>query len=102
MYNCVKCGKKLVDGARFCSYCGVRQAKNPICSKCGTELPADALFCHMCGESVKKAVRPAAVKTASPHLDEAKLTKLTRASVCTSKKGFYSGDENFNLFRIKY
>ncbi|MDE6596003.1 MAG: zinc-ribbon domain-containing protein, partial [Oscillospiraceae bacterium] len=32
MYNCIKCGKKLVDGARFCSYCGVRQAKNPICA----------------------------------------------------------------------
>lgn len=105
MYNCVKCGKKLVDGARFCSYCGVRQAKNPICSKCGTELPADALFCHMCGASVKEYVKPAAVKTSSPVLNEAKLTKLTkltRASVCTSKKGFYSGDENYNLFRIKY
>ncbi|MBD5141665.1 MAG: zinc ribbon domain-containing protein, partial [Ruminococcus sp.] len=102
MYNCVKCGKKLVDGARFCSYCGVRQSKNPICSKCGTELPVDALFCHMCGENVRRAVRPAAVKTASPQLDEAKLTNVTRASVCTSKKGFYSGDENYNLFRIKY
>lgn len=102
MSNCIKCGKKLVDGARFCSYCGVRQSKNPICSNCGAELPADALFCHMCGENAKKALKPTAVKTASPQLDEAKLSKITRASVCTSKKGFYSGDETYNLFRIKY
>lgn len=102
MCNCIKCGKKLLDGARYCSYCGVRQSKNPICSECGTELPVDALFCHMCGENAKKAVRTAAVKAASPHLDEAKLTKITKASVCTSKKGFYSGDETYNLFRIKY
>lgn len=102
MYNCVKCGKRLVDGARFCSYCGIRQAKNPICRKCGAELPSDALFCHMCGASVKESVKPAAVKTPAPNLDEAKLTKLSRASVCTSKKGFYLGDENYNLFRIRY
>lgn len=102
MCNCIKCGKKLVDGARYCSYCGVRQSKNPICSECGTELPIDALFCHMCGENARKAVRASTVKAALPHLDEAKLTKITRASVCTSKKGFYSGDETYNLFRIKY
>lgn len=102
MYYCDKCGKKLSESARFCSYCGVKQPKKPKCVKCGAELPVDALFCHMCGVSVRETAEIAAVKKANPSLDISKLTALTRANVCTSKKGFYLGDENYSLFRIKY
>lgn len=102
MYYCDKCGKKLSESARFCSYCGVKQPKKPKCVKCGAELPVDALFCHMCGVSVRETAELAAVKKANPSLDISKLTASTRANVCTSKKGFYLGDENYSLFRIKY
>lgn len=102
MYYCEKCGKKLAENARFCSYCGVKQPKRPKCVKCGTELPPDAMFCHMCGVGVKETAELAAVKKAKPSPDMSKLTTATRASMCTSKKGFYLGDENYSLFRIKY
>lgn len=102
MYYCEKCGKKLAENSRFCSYCGVKQPKRPKCVKCGTELVPDAMFCHMCGASVKEAAELSAVRKAKPSLDVSKLTVATRANVCTSKKGFYLGDENYSLFRIKY
>ncbi|MDO5478532.1 MAG: zinc-ribbon domain-containing protein [Clostridia bacterium] len=44
---CNKCGKELVSGALFCSFCGAKQIA--VCANCGTELMSGALFCHKCG-----------------------------------------------------
>lgn len=105
MYECIKCGRNLVDEARFCSYCGARQPKNPICPKCGEKLPRDAKFCHLCGANIKTDIMPSSVRPFVSSFDKSKigrLSSLSRESICTSKKGFYSGDEIYSLFRIKY
>ncbi len=62
---CNKCGKELVSGALFCSYCGAKQSA--VCANCGTELTSGAIFCHKCGTKVgeiSSSVTPSeAVKT---------------------------------------
>ncbi len=64
---CVKCGKELESGSKFCKYCGASQeqpvseapaapaaspapaATGRVCVCCGKELAADMKFCKYCG-----------------------------------------------------
>ncbi len=61
---CPDCGKKLPDGAIFCSTCGAKMQSNTsaVCENCGRELHKGARFCAKCGAAVVDA--PA--KTAQP------------------------------------
>ena len=56
---CVKCGKELDSGSKFCKYCGAKQeepaqtaapaANGNVCICCGKELAPDTKFCKYCG-----------------------------------------------------
>lgn len=56
---CVKCGKELESGSKFCKYCGAKQdepvktaepaASGTVCVCCGKELDANTKFCKYCG-----------------------------------------------------
>lgn len=48
--NCLKCGREVVEQAKFCSYCGYRMAM--ACPSCGTLNQTEALFCYDCGWSL--------------------------------------------------
>jgi len=54
---CINCGKRLPDGAAFCTGCGARiQASVPgVCTACGARLPDGAEFCIGCGTAVNLA-----------------------------------------------
>ena len=47
--ECVKCGAKIGENAKFCSDCGARQGS--VCAKCGATVPDTAKFCSECGAS---------------------------------------------------
>ena len=64
---CRNCGKEIINGAVFCSFCGVRttESENQVqenndnqesqhCKKCGAKLKNGAIFCNKCGVSVTK------------------------------------------------
>jgi predicted amidophosphoribosyltransferase len=59
--TCVECGKTLLVGARFCSYCRTpsKKALLGICSVCGARNQEDASWCSQCGE----ALNPKEVKS---------------------------------------
>ena len=47
---CVKCGAKLMAGAKFCHMCGAdQQPTERLCPACGKAVPAGASFCTNCG-----------------------------------------------------
>ena len=48
--NCLKCGREVVEQAKFCSYCGYRVAM--VCPSCGILNQTEALFCYDCGWSL--------------------------------------------------
>lgn len=50
MTNCLKCNRKVVEAAKFCSYCGEPIAA--ACPSCKVLNPPDGLFCHDCGNSM--------------------------------------------------
>ena len=50
MANCLKCNRKVVEAAKFCSYCGEPVAVS--CPSCKVLNPPDGLFCHDCGKSM--------------------------------------------------
>lgn len=54
--ECKECGKPLVAGAKFCSYCRAltTQTLRGICTTCGTRNQPDALWCSQCGGSLVK------------------------------------------------
>ncbi len=53
MAVCKICGKELVDGARFCSFCGSSVNDKPeilhICKNCGGKFKGSFAFCPRCG-----------------------------------------------------
>jgi len=60
MLSCISCNKELLEGAKFCKYCGANQSQPKIevaqstttsCSACGTPLVLGAKFCRSCGTS---------------------------------------------------
>lgn len=60
--NCTKCGQSLVEGAKFCPYCGTRveqQQNSAFCSVCGAKLEPSAKFCPACGVKVGQPAKPA-------------------------------------------
>jgi membrane protease subunit (stomatin/prohibitin family) len=50
---CVKCGKPIPAGSRFCPECGAPQNEVKKCQGCGAELKPDAKFCPECGQKVE-------------------------------------------------
>ena len=48
--NCLKCGREVVEQAKFCSYCGERITVE--CTSCGIPNPSDGLYCLDCGRSL--------------------------------------------------
>lgn len=61
--KCTSCGCDLLEGAKFCSQCGVEQKPqgtgaeptDMYCTGCGAELTPTAVFCSACGQ--KRASR---------------------------------------------
>ena len=51
--TCSKCGKGLVEGAKFCAYCGNPVSQEKFCTECGKKVPADAKFCANCGKQMQ-------------------------------------------------
>lgn len=54
--TCPKCGRKVDDQWKFCSYCGETMAL--VCPSCTVLNPADAMFCHDCGERLASQAAP--------------------------------------------
>lgn len=52
--KCVKCNKDIVDGAKFCNYCGAPQASSGnTCPHCGAAISVGAKFCRACGTKLE-------------------------------------------------
>ena len=49
---CSKCGNKITNDARFCSYCGKRS--DNVCTKCGNKITNGARYCTKCGTRLEK------------------------------------------------
>lgn len=71
--KCRMCNNELVNGARFCMYCGAKVGQ--VCPECGRELPEDALYCFMCGALVGFEVEDESDRI-SKILDEMKMEQL--------------------------
>lgn len=54
--NCLKCGREVVEQAKFCSYCGERITVE--CPSCGVTNPSDGLYCLDCGRSLTGGQEP--------------------------------------------
>lgn len=64
--RCPACGAELVEGSKFCNFCGTKliqpqpAPENPppqnqkICPKCNTPLQPDDIFCTSCGADLRK------------------------------------------------
>lgn len=66
MSKCLKCGRELKEGQKFCMKCGTPVSTNPkqpaarqmtaaVCSKCGNPLKPGQKFCMKCGTPVASA-----------------------------------------------
>lgn len=68
---CVRCGKPLKNGMKFCNYCGAPQGIKPPsaavrCPDCGRDNPKTAAYCLGCGKALRKERAPLdATQTAS-------------------------------------
>lgn len=49
--TCLKCGKEVLSGYRFCPICGQPTATEKSCISCGKPIPIDCAFCPYCGTS---------------------------------------------------
>lgn len=49
MLKCSNCGKRIVNTAEHCYYCGREVSVSKICPKCGTSVSAASVFCKICG-----------------------------------------------------
>lgn len=61
---CIKCGKVMPDGSKFCPFCGepvfsVQNHTGRICPGCGNTVDEGLLFCNRCGTKMDAAVQPA-------------------------------------------
>ncbi len=55
MPYCNNCGKEILPGKHFCSYCGTKvvvQQTETNCVQCGTPVEASAKFCAVCGKPI--------------------------------------------------
>ena len=50
--TCPKCGAELKKGSKFCQECGEKIVNNNVCAKCGAELKKGAKFCPECGNKI--------------------------------------------------
>lgn len=53
-YKCVKCGFDNLEGASFCSGCGIKLnvGNNLICNDCGSTNKENSFFCQKCGKKL--------------------------------------------------
>jgi RNA polymerase subunit RPABC4/transcription elongation factor Spt4 len=51
--ECVKCGLEIVDGAKFCPFCGEKPSFD-VCPSCGEVVESNYLFCPNCRFSLRK------------------------------------------------
>ena len=49
MANCLKCGRELGAGSRWCPDCGTPRGRTVRCHSCGNEFPRSLGKCHRCG-----------------------------------------------------
>ena len=63
---CNTCGKEIVDGSKFCPYCGGKVETAPVCRNCGQKLTEGAVFCPYCGTKIDNA-GPALQPNAQPN-----------------------------------
>lgn len=80
---CIKCGKEINDGAKFCEHCGATQES--VCVSCGKPINPGARFCEHCG-----ATQPAAGEETSKEV----VAEKTVEDVGKSK---YSRQEQANI-----
>ncbi len=54
MVKCVKCGKDIPQGTKFCPECGAAQVVSMVeCPNCHAKVPDSAKFCPECGKTLK-------------------------------------------------
>jgi tetratricopeptide (TPR) repeat protein len=56
--NCKTCNAEIAENAKFCTECGAKVEREPVCSNCGVKLTAGAKFCLECGTPVKNTAKP--------------------------------------------
>lgn len=52
MITCLKCGKALEDGTKFCDNCGAQIFEVVFCPNCGEQTSSEFAFCQKCGASL--------------------------------------------------
>lgn len=64
--TCGSCGKPLIAGAQFCSYCHAdAHLVDSVCPACGTRNAPDARWCGVCGVSLTDSETEKATKLAN-------------------------------------
>lgn len=66
--KCIKCGKNIIDGSKFCQFCGApveqeKQINNAnknyvVCPVCGAEIRKENSFCTNCGVALHEKPEP--------------------------------------------
>ena len=110
---CPNCGKKLEDGARFCSFCGQtitsEKTDNAIesvrtCPNCGAPIKAFSLSCPVCGYEFQSMRASSGLAQFTRQLEEIEkrrpissaLDKIASAFTRTKSK---TDEEKMNLIR---
>ena len=50
--ECIKCGKTIDDGSKFCHFCGAKQDRELKCDNCGRAIEFNFKYCPECGEEI--------------------------------------------------
>ncbi len=82
MSNCPNCSAPLLEGAVFCSQCGVRVDGKKKCPKCERLIGASDVFCAFCGQRVDGAEDTRSITISTPDIGTtAPLRAATSATV---------------------
>ena len=92
---CHNCGRKLPEGAAFCSSCGTKTQKEApsVCTACGATIPNNAVFCINCGAAANSAkTQP----TTEPKAPPQAAYSMPQQSVDTQHTGLVGFSERCN------
>lgn len=94
MIICPECGKKYVNGTKFCPSCGTPTNKPKVveiekvievirCRKCGAKMNADTKFCPECGTPVIEEPKTETPKqSVSYEKKESRESKIQKCPIC--------------------
>lgn len=86
MSNCVKCGRPLGGGEKFCAGCGqpvqAQELKGKNCPECGTACEAGATFCLHCGHRFAPAAAAEEARKTCGHCGASFPTTMQNCPLC--------------------